>query len=197
MKKIFNKQKTSKKLFLYDMCMSGVFIGLLFAVRAIFKYVDIINGYSLQIQMLFFAISLFFIRTLFFKIGFWLLSPFALLVFGIGGHIIFDYLLPYWGFGLFITFDYINEKLKTIDNKKFRYFLIIMISFLFNIVGYVIMLFSYTTSGVVFWGVSWKASIITNGPIVGISAAINIVVMMITIIPLTMIDKKIHAKIFY
>ena len=92
---IKKSNKTNKKIFLYDMCASGIFLSLVIITKTIFKYVDVINGFSLQIQMLFFSISIILLRTYIFKIGFLLLVPFALLAFGISGHIFFDYLLPY------------------------------------------------------------------------------------------------------
>ena len=194
-------KKEQKKIIIYEISLCSILLALTIVVKAIFKYIDIINGYSLQIQMLIFSYSLYFIRTYPFKIGFLILVPFALLVFGINGHIFFDYILPYWGFFAFIFLaKIINHQPKDLDEKKRKIIYLSKLygfSLLFNLIGYSIMLISYFLSGKIFYQVSDYNSLIINGPIVGISAAVNISLMMLTIYPLTLLNTNINTKIFY
>lgn len=159
-----------------------------------FKEINIINGYSLQIHMIFFCLAIYCFRTVYFKIGWLIIVPFTALIFGFSGSLFFDYILPYWGFAIFVFLTFFSKK---IEKKKYFIIWLIIITISFNVISYFVMGVSFTLSGVVFWKVALKASMIINLPIVGISLLISGVVTSLVIYPLSLAKAKISEKIYY
>lgn len=195
-KEKLRKLKLKKRELIAEITLTGICLALVIIFRAIFKYIDVLNGYSLQVQMIFFCLSLFLIRTWYFKIGFLILTPCLLLFFGINGHIFLDYLLPYWSF---FTFMFLKPIINKIKFKKQIYVaaILILLAFIFNLFGYFVMLFSYILSGIFFYNVNFNTALAINGPIVLFSAIINMLVISFAIYPLHLIETKINKSIYY
>ncbi len=195
---MINKQKfkLKKRELIAEITLSGICLALVVIFRAIFKYIDVLNGYSLQVQMIFFCLSLYLLRTWYFKIGFFFLTPLLLLLFGINGHIFFDYLLPYWGFFAFLFLQPIINKIN-FKNQIKTATILISLTIIFNLFGYFVMFFSYVLSGIYFYKVNFNAAVVINGPIVLFSAIINIIIISFTIYPLKLMQTKINKNIYY
>ncbi len=97
MKYIKNKQAIIK-----DITLSGFMFALFIVTKLAFKEVNLINGYSPQIQLVVLALGCYCIQHYSFRILFVILAfPFTIM-FGASGDIVFDYLIPTYGFFPFI-----------------------------------------------------------------------------------------------
>jgi len=165
-----------------EMVLTGFFLSLVFVLKTIFKDIDLINGYSPQIQMIAFIFGIVFLKG-YYKLGFYFFTPCALLLFGIKGHVFFDYLLPYWGFFLFL---FVKK-----DSNKVLLNIIIVI---FSIISFLILSFSYTISGVVLYKFTWEASAIWNFPVGMYSCLIVTAIVLIILNSLIVIFKQYDVK---
>lgn len=173
MKYVKNRQAIIK-----DITLSGFMFALFIVVKFAFKEINLINGYSPQIQLVVLVLGLYCIQHYSFRVLFLLLAfPFSIM-FGASGNLIFDYMIPTYGFFPFIFLpNIINAIRKKYQNKKINQNLIcIALILLFHIISYGILLASYVYSGIINYKASFEASITLNGPIAGISFAISLVI---------------------
>lgn len=192
------KPRYSNRLIIGEMTLSGILYAMFILFRFIFKDINLINGYSPQIQFIILALGLFYLNTYLFRFIFILVSPLMLIIFGISGHILFDYILPCWSFFIFMWIYPISNKFWNISNRtKYKSVIIFASIIAMNVLSYLLVLFSYTTSGVVMYYVPVNESFLFNLPIIAISFAISTGVMLLVIYPLYLSKVKINHKIFY
>lgn len=187
-------KKLKKAIVIREICLCAILLALILITKAIFNFIHIINGFPLLIELIFYCAALIVINTYYFKIGFLILVPFTLFVFGTNGHLFFDFILPYWSFFTFIFFTPLTIN---IQSKKKK---ILMQSFyiiIFSIIGYSISLMSFTISGNIWWGLDWKASFIFNLPIIATTMGINTGVMLLCSYPISLICDKLNSDIYY
>ncbi len=178
MKMTINKLDNNKIIF--NIVITALLLSLTLIFKAIFKDINLINGYSPQIQLLVFSLGLWLIPSIYYKFIFYLLTPFLMLIFGFSGHLFFDQLLPYWSFIGFIFIDKIYYFItKKMDMKK-KSNLIILLSIIWIVISAISYLFlwiSYSISGVIYYSFMWELSLIFNASIGWISFAISLIII--------------------
>ncbi len=165
------KYTKNKQAIIKDITLSGFMFALFIVVKFAFKEINLINGYSPQIQLVVLVLGMYCIQHLSFRILFLILAfPFTIM-FGASGDIVFDYLIPTYGFFPFIFLpNIINYLRRKYQSKRINQNLLcILIIFIFHCISYGILLASYTYSGIINYHASFEASITLNGPIAGIS----------------------------
>lgn len=134
-----------------SLILSGIFLSLTIIAKMIFVNINIIGGYSPQIQIVFYILGLIFINNYKYKFIFFIVAPISWLMFGFSGNPIFDYLFFSWACWPFI---FLKVKSKwNIINLMVLMLLTQAQMFFWNII-----------SGVTFYQVTMEASFIINLP---------------------------------
>ena len=68
-------------LILKDISITGILIGLITILNLIFSIFPIIMGYSINFYIIFFTLGLIIIKTKIIKYGFFILTPFILILY--------------------------------------------------------------------------------------------------------------------
>ena len=169
-------------LILKDISITGILIGLITILNLIFSIFPIIMGYSINFYIIFFTLGLIIIKTKIIKYGFFILTPFILILYPniywiniIQG--IIEYFFAIWCFYPFIFGDLIMTKLDNYENKKKLKLLVFAILFIFC---WMIKLLLHTIAGYFWWtNHNWLGSFLINLPIITLNILFTIPVFII------------------
>ena len=148
------KQNFEISVILYNLCLTASFLALIIICRFISKYLNFINGYSLQLQYLPLIIGIICIPMMKYKIFLYVLSPIVLLIFGFSSNPIFDYLFTSWSLWPFLL---LKNNLKNSNLVYFGIKLFIVFS-----ISFIQMWWWNSLSGVLFYQVDWNYSFVFN-----------------------------------
>lgn len=158
--------------------------------KLIFNWIPIINGYGIEMYLIFYVYGLILIKDIKYQITFGIITPWFLLVvppiIANGVDLLFEYILPLYIFLPFIAFskfvDYSNQWKK---NKKVIISVQILIFSFCFILGILIKLLVHTLAGYWWWTPGQlSGSFIFNMPIYLITLAIDLPIGIIVYIPL-------------
>ena len=178
MKNTIDRLNNNKIIF--NIVITALLLSLTLVFKAIFKDINLINGFSPQIQLLVFSLGLWIIPSIYYKFIFYLLTPFLMLIFGFSGHLFFDQILPYWCFIGFIFIDKIYFLISKKINIKEKISSVLTLSIIWIIISFFSYLFlwiSYSISGVLMYSVIWQFSLSFNAPISWISFGISLIII--------------------
>ncbi len=199
--KVKIKHKTFKtisgRLFLEELVSTGVFVGLFALMRVLFRDINIINGYGIQMQFVILSLGLFILRTYTFRALYLLIAPFIILALGAENWPL-NYLLPSLSFFPFIFLSPIVDRCWYEKEKNWKNTtIIIAVILIMCFVSYTLTAFWYVLSGVLQYEVSWGFSITFNAPIAYISFAIQFGIMIASIYPIWLLKGKFNPNHYY
>ncbi len=172
------RKKYTKQTIIKEITLSGFLYALFIVMKLAFKEINLINGYSPQIQLIVLALGCYCLQTHVFRWCFLLLAfPFNIM-FGYSGNLVFDYLIPTYGFFPFIYLNYVVAWVKKRHGEKKlnQNLFTILVIFIFHVISYGILGLSYTYSGVINYHATWPASFTINAPIAAISFIISLII---------------------
>ena len=159
----FNKKQYETNAIIYNLCLTAIFLAMIIVCRFISKYLNFINGYSLQLQYLPLILGLMIIPIFRYRFLLYLISPILLLSFGFSSNPIFDYLFTSWSLWPFLLIR-TNWNDSNLVYSSIKIFILFLISF-------IQMWWWNSLSGVLFFQVDWNYSFVFNAIFNGINFA--------------------------
>ncbi|WP_051675931.1 hypothetical protein [Ureaplasma canigenitalium] len=187
--KTFHKSPSTS---IFNLTLSGVFIAIFIIARAITKYFDFLNGYSWQLQMAVFSLALIFIPNFYYKLMFFIITPFVVLIFGFSSEIFFGYILPHYAFFplLFLDLIFYVSLFKRDFRQKIKIIIMVIMTIALSFFSYIGVHLSYSIQGVLYYKVVWSFSLAFNALVSYISFILNSVVIAFVLPGLFFLRKK-------
>lgn len=197
-------KKSKKSSLVYWSVLTAVMLAISLVFKAIFHFVPFLNGYSIEFYLVGYVFGLIVIQPKVYRLGFFLVCPWFLMIIPPSIANIADMLMEYvLAFYIFIPMFFLNEIWKAIETKLEKKankdkvllslkFITFIVFFIFCVA---IKLTIHTIAGAIWWlPGDWKGSFIFNLPIYGATLLIDLPLAIIIFKPIIDLKENLIRK---